>query len=289
MLYKFSAVNYFQLMRPYQWLKNILLLAPIFFSGEIISTSIIDVLAAIICFCLFSSIGYILNDWIDRKRDSHHHKKKHRPICSGKVSGFEAICLSFVLFCISFLIVSNFSFPGLFLLIVSLYVLLTASYSLFIKHVVILEIFAVSIGFVLRVLAGGAVSSTAISSWLFMTVFFISMLISVAKRLSEFSDLGKEKAILHRGSQSGYSITYLTSLLWTCGAITLVVYALYVVDHGGIVIYSVLPAAYGVFRFIYLADLGKAGDPVKVLFNDLQLLFTTIIFIVFLTVFIYLK
>lgn len=142
-------------------------------------------------------------------------------------------------------------------------------------------------GFVLRVLAGGAVSSIAVSSWLFMTVFFISMLISVAKRLSEFNYLGKEKAILHRSSQSGYSIAYLTSMLWSCGAITLVVYALYVVEQGGIVVYSVLPATYGIFRFIYLADLGKAGDPVKVLFTDLQLLITALFFLIFIGITIY--
>lgn len=280
---------YIILLRPYQWLKNSLLFAPIFFSGTINPSSIVDVSAAITCFCILSSVGYILNDWIDRKRDSFHHKKKQRPICSGKVTGFEAICLAVALICILLFTLYRFSFPKLFLLLFSLYFLLTALYSLYIKHIVILEIFAVSMGFVLRVLAGGAVSFITVSSWLFMTVFFISMLISIAKRLSEFNELGEKQAILHRGSQKGYSISYLTNMLWTCGAITLVVYALYVVDHGGIITYSVLPAAYGVFRFTYLADLGKAGDPVKVLFNDLQLLLTTIIFILFLTILIYLK
>jgi len=282
-----KIISYINLMRPYQWLKNILLLAPVFFAGGIISESIIDVFAAIACFCLLSSIGYIFNDWMDRKRDSFHPYKKHRPICSGKVSGLESICLSVALFIATIIILLESTFPHLFFIMLLLYFLLTASYSVYIKHIVILEIFAVSMGFVLRVLAGGAVSSIIVSSWLFMTVFFISMLISIAKRLSEFNDLGKEKAILHRGSQNGYTISFLTNMLWACGGVTLVVYALYVVGHGGIVVYSVLPATYGIFRFIYLADMGKAGDPVKVLFTDIQLLATTLFFLVFIGITIY--
>ncbi len=284
---KFRLKNYIILLRPNQWIKNLLLFSPLFFAGNIAETSILKLFMGVISFCILSSQGYILNDWVDRKRDKYHNIKRHRPLCSGSISGHQAIYLSFILLAIIALFFYIISFPVKFKIILLCYFSLTISYSLYLKHVVLLELFVVSIGFVLRVLAGGAVSSISVSSWLFMTVFFISMLISVAKRLSEFDELGKEKAILHRVSQRGYSINYLTNMLWACGAITLVVYALYVVEHSGIVVYSVLPATYGVFRFIHLADQGKAADPIKILFTDMQLLLTTFFFLTFLGLTIY--
>ena len=113
------------------------------------------------------------------------------------------------------------------------------------------------------------------------------MMISIAKRLNELKELGKDDAILHRKSQIGYSLMYLNSMLWACGSVTLVVYSLYAVEHGSLVIFSVLPASYGIFRFIYLADLGRGSDPIKTLFSDRQLLLTTLSFLFVLTFVIY--
>lgn len=232
-------------------------------------------------------MGYILNDWMDRNRDCYHHKKQIRPFPSGKVNGKEAIVLLFLLFFGVCIISISFRFEPHFLVILFLYFTLSVTYSLYTKHIVILELFSVSLGFVLRVLAGGAVSGIVISSWLFLTVFFISMLISVAKRLSEFEILGEERAVLHRKSQAGYTRSYLQHVLWICGGITLVVYSLYVVGHGGIMVYSVLPASYGIFRFIYLTEQGKGSDPIKALFGDRQLMVTSFIFFTFITAMIY--
>jgi len=113
------------------------------------------------------------------------------------------------------------------------------------------------------------------------------MMISVAKRLNELELLGPEAAIQHRGVQALYSASYLRHLLWACGSITLVVYALYTMDHHAIIRFSVIPAAYGVFRFLYLVDKKKGSDPIKTLFADRQLLLATLIFLMILTVVIY--
>lgn len=279
--------QYAILIRPYQWVKNLLLFSPVFFSGRIDRQNLMLVLWAAICFCLTSSVGYIINDWIDRERDRYHHEKLKRPFCSGTVNGMEALILSGLLICsvcgIIYWQELNVSFTSILII----YFFLTTSYSIYIKQVVILELFAVSMGFVLRVLSGGAVSGIDISSWLFLTVFFISMLISVAKRLSEYHILGEEDAVLHRKSQIGYTRSYLQNVLWVCGGVTLVVYALYVVDHGGVIMYSVLPASYGILRFIYLTEQGRGCDPIKALFSDRQLMLTSLFFFVFLTVMIY--
>lgn len=282
-----KSKHFIRLMRPYQWIKNLLLFSPLFFSGRMDWAQILTVGWATVCFCLTSSLGYILNDWMDRDRDRFHHTKQNRPFSSGDIKGMEGLILVILLAVTVGGICVLSRFEPRFLMFLLLYFLLSVAYSLFTKHIVILELFSVSLGFVLRVLAGGAVSGIVISSWLFLTVFFISMLISVAKRLSEFEILGEEQAVLHRQSQAGYTRSYLQHVLWICGGITLVVYSLYVVGHGGIMVYSVLPASYGVFRFIYLTEQGRGSDPIKALFSDQQLLLTAVIFFVFLTTMIY--
>ena len=279
--------NFLILLRPYQWIKNLLLFSPLFFSGNLVDQSFYITGLGVCVFSLVSGLGYILNDWIDRDNDRFHPKKKHRPFCSGSITGLSAALFSGGVLFIIIICVTRFHFPLAFIYYLLSYMALTAVYSLYLKQIVILEIFSVAFGFVLRILAGGAVCNIKISSWLFLTVFFIAMMISIAKRLNELKELGKDDAILHRKSQIGYSLMYLNSMLWACGSVTLVVYSLYEVEHGSLVIFSVLPASYGIFRFIYLADLGRGSDPIKTLFSDRQLLLTTLSFLFVLTFVIY--
>jgi len=282
-----SCKDHIKLIRPYQWIKNLLVFAPVFFSGRLISTRIRQAGAGFVIFCIISALGYILNDWTDRKKDRIHPRKKYRPFCTGSVSGKSALALSgiLILACLAILAVSDLC--PMFIAYAGLYIILTLSYSLYFKSIVLLEVFIVAMGFVIRVLAGGAACNITISSWLFLTVFFIAMMISIAKRLTELKILGKSAAIQHRQSQAGYSVEFLNFLLWSCSSITLVVYSLYALEHGKLVIFSVIPAAYGIFRFLYLTDQGKGSDPIKALFSDRQLLLTTLIFLLFLTMVIY--
>ncbi|WP_300460966.1 UbiA prenyltransferase family protein [Desulfobacula sp.] len=276
-----------RLLRPHQWIKNLLLFSPLFFSGNLIDPSLYITCLGVIVFSLISGLGYILNDWIDREKDRFHPDKQNRPFCSGAVTGCDAIVLSSALCFILVSMLLIFNFPGKFILYLAAYFVLTVSYSLYLKKKIILEIFTIAFGFVLRILAGGAVSSVAISSWLFLTVFFIAMMISIAKRVNELKELGTDIAEKHRESQVGYSLNFLNPMLWSCGSVTLVVYGLYAVEHSDLVVYSVLPATYGIFRFIFLSDLGKGSDPIKLFFSDRQLLLTALIFFLFLTIVIY--
>lgn len=275
------------LVRPYQWIKNLLLFSPLFFSGNILSRQIVLTTAGVVIFCLASGLGYILNDWLDRENDKFHPQKKNRPFCAGTVSGFSAfaICVSIIgiILCTCIFV----PFPFEFICYTLFYLLMTTSYSLYFKAIPTFEIFIVAIGFVIRVLAGGAVSGITVSNWLFLTVFFIALMISIAKRVNEHKELGKSEAVKHRNSQNEYSMNYLNSILWSTGGVTLVVYALYAVERGVFVVYSIIPAAYGIFRFLYLTDLGKGSDPIRTLFSDRQLLLTTLIFLIFLTIVIY--
>ena len=279
--------NHIKLIRPNQWIKNLLLFSPLFFSGNLLDESLFITCLGVFVFSLVSGLGYIVNDWMDKENDRVHPEKQNRPFCIKSVSGKSALVLSGGLIFLIILISVFSRFPLLFLIYLMVYLLISFSYSLYFKSVVILEIFVVAVGFVLRVLAGGALCNVEISSWLFLTVFFIAMMISIAKRLNELKELGNEDAVKHRKSQVGYSLNYLNNMLWACAGITLVVYSLYAVEHGKLVMYSIVPATYGIFRFIYLTDLGKGSDPIKTLFSDRQLLLTTLIFLLFLTFVIY--
>lgn len=281
------AKSHIKLIRPNQWIKNLLLFSPLFFSGNLLDESLFITCLGTFVFSLVSGLGYIVNDWVDKEKDRFHPEKQNRPFCVKTVSGKSALVLSGGLVFLIILISVFSRLPSLFIIYLLIYLLLTFSYSLYFKSVVILEIFVIAIGFVLRVLAGGALCNIEISSWLFLTVFFIAMMISIAKRLNELKELGKKEAILHRKSQAGYSLNYLNNMLWACGSISLVVYSLYAVEHSKLVMYSIVPASYGIFRFIYLTDLGKGSDPIKTLFSDRQLLLTTLIFLLFLTLVIY--
>lgn len=277
---------YIELLRPYQWMKNLLLFAPIFFSGSTSLTDILNVTGATFCFCLASSLGYILNDWVDKDKDNIHHEKCTRPFCSGKVSGKAGLLFSIF---ISALLVSCFyilKLPDKFFLYLFCYLTLTCAYSLQLKQVPVLEIFIVSFGFVLRVLAGGAACGIAISDWLFLTILFMSMLITVTKRKVEF-DILETESVFHRDSLNSYNSEYLHKYLWTIGGVTLILYALYTVEKGNGLVYSVLPAAYGIVRFFLLTDKGVGGDPIKALFSDSHLLITTLIFLGFISFRIY--
>jgi len=276
-----------RLLRPYQWIKNILLFTPLFFSARISLNLIITVSGALFCFCLTSSLGYILNDWMDRNRDKNHPVKCARPFCAGLITGMEALVLWGLIFILLIFCISLFTFPVGFLICLIAYFFLSVTYSLYLKHIVIFEIFVVAMGFVLRVMAGGAVANIVISDWLFMTVFFMSMLISVAKRKTELQILAK-RASIHRESLKSYTLPYLTNLLWTLGGVTLVSYALYTVEKGNGLVYSLLPATYGVIRFFYLTDNARGGDPIRALFGDAQLLIVTLLFFTFLGLKIYL-
>lgn len=277
---------YFILIRPYQWIKNLLLFAPLFFSGRIDAESLILVVYGMICFCIASSLGYIINDWIDRSRDINHPYKRSRPFVAGAISIKHAFILWSSLFFFLLFLLLSFVPPMAFIVYIFLYLVLSISYSLYLRRIILLDIFAVSFGFVIRVLAGGAITGIEVSKWLFMSVFFLAMIISIAKRKSELILL-KENISYHRESLKRYSQEDLSKMLWIMAGISIVVYIIYCMEKKNGLIYSVIPATYGIMRFCILAEQGKTADPTRLFFEDPQLIIATLIFLVFLSIKIY--
>jgi len=258
-----------KLLRPHQWAKNLLLLFPLFFAGKLFDPAARStILPSLLSFSLAASCCYIINDIMDRETDKNHHSKKNRAIARGDISIPFAVILAFFLYLTAMLVASSVSrrFEG-FLII---YLLVSFAYTFFFKNIVLVDIFFIAFGFLIRVLAGGEAFRVIVTNWLFLTVFMVSLLLSAGKRLGELVSLGDD-AHKHRKILLEYSYSFLDGLLWFSAASALVTYALYTLDREHGLFYTVPLAAFGLVRYIYIVKQGK-GDPTEALLFDKQIL-----------------
>ncbi len=261
------------LFRPTQWLKNLLLFFPPFLGGTFMRTG--EIRHGIVPFaalCLASSSTYVLNDILDADTDRNHPQKKLRPIPSGLVSKYTAAVLAAFLLVGG--IVLGWCISPLFLAILVSYVTITSAYSFKLKHLPIVDLFCISSGFILRLQAGGVSFGVAISDWLFLSVFLLSVFLSTGKRLHEKNMLGA-MAGKHRQSLSSYPDGFLEGTMYLTGATVLVTYTMYVISRRGSV-YTVVLCTFGLLRYIHRVKSGLGGDPTDALLHDPPLLLTGI-------------
>ncbi len=264
-------------LRIHHWVKNLLVFAPAFFGGKIGEISYILASAlAFAAFSLASSGIYLINDILDIKEDRLHPRKKNRPIASGKITAGTALPIALLLLFLSLSL--SVSLGYLFLIFLVAYLGLNLLYSTCLKRLPLFDIFTISFGFVLRVYGGGAATGIKISSWLFVTVFLLTLCFAVGKRLSENLSLG-ENAHLHRKSLSEYPQNFLTGAFWSTAVASLVTYSLYTVEKGHSLIFTVPIAAFGLMRYILLVESQREGDPTEALLSDPQIIVTSIVWI----------
>ena len=261
-----------QLLRISHWSKNLLLLAPPFFGGKFIAPEALgSAVPAVLAFSLAASAGYIVNDVLDTARDRLHPLKKNRPLAAGWISVPVALTFSGVLFFAAMLLAAGAS--QWFWCYVLGYFAISFTYSLYLKRLFLLDVFAISACFIVRILAGGEAFGVEVSSWLFLTMFFISLFLASGKRLGELLVLGEE-ADSHRQNLRDYSPEFLNTVIWITAASSLITYALYTVEaHSGL-FYTVPLATFGMLRYLFLVKAQKQGDPTDVLLGDGQLLVT---------------
>jgi 4-hydroxybenzoate polyprenyltransferase len=260
---------YLTMLRPNQWLKNLMLFFPPFLAGQMFLPGGADKgVVAFSAFCLVSSAGYIFNDLLDRDRDAHHPQKCLRPIPSGVVSLTGASLFSALLL-ISGLLLAVFISPRFLLLLVG-YAVITTSYSLQLKTLPIIDLFCISTGFLIRLQAGGELFHVAISPWLFLTVFLMAVFLSTGKRLSESRSLG-DLAGKHRTSLAKYPPGFLDGTMFMTAGAVLVTYAMYALNRHTL-IYSVPLCLFGLLRYMFRVSSGQCGDPTESLLKD-RLLF----------------
>jgi len=255
-----------RLLRPHQWLKNLMLFFPLLLSGQwMVKGSWGDGFLAFASFSLASSATYILNDLADRERDRAHPRKKNRPIASGLISPSAARIYAFLLLAASFFPAAVL--PRGYWLWFAAYLLLSVAYSFFLKNQPVFDIFCIASGFVFRLFAGGAVFGVQVSDWLFLTVLLLALYLSAGKRLAEQNALG-QSASAHRAALRHYPPGSLDIFMAISGAAVLVTYTMYVIAKHKLV-FTVPLCCFGLFRyFLTVKQEGSRGDPTETLLKD---------------------
>lgn len=256
---------YFTMLRPSQWLKNLMLFFPPFLAGQMLLPGIVTRgVVPLGAFCMVSSAGYILNDLLDRNRDIHHPRKRLRPIPSGVISLSGASILSVILLVGGLVLAGPIS--SRFLLLLAGYAVISISYSLILKTLPVVDLFCISAGFLIRLQAGGELFHVPISPWLFLTVFLLAVFLSTGKRLSELRSLG-DRAGEHRISLAHYPPGFLEGTMYMTGGAVLLTYAMYALNRQTL-IYSVPLCLFGLLRYMFRVSSGKGGDPTESLLKD---------------------
>ena len=259
-----SLKNYFVLMRPWQWVKNLLVIAPVFFAGEFVDKSILlNVFWATVIFSVFASAMYVFNDILDTEKDKNHPKKKFRPLASGVVRTKEAWLLFIILVMLGS--VGLYFEPAIIFMVLS-YVALNIFYSILLKRVPVIDAISVALSYVLRVLVGGVATSTYVSPWIILCVFFGALFVVFGKRLAEFYNNDRRHVL-------NYYSKKILSFLFLCSVIaTVIVYAVWSVfsHHSPYLIYSTVFVAVALFRVYYLIRKGnELGESPEILvFKD---------------------
>jgi decaprenyl-phosphate phosphoribosyltransferase len=268
---------YLRLMRPHQWLKNLMIFFPAFLSGAIIQPGLAQRgVLPMLSFCLGSSATYVLNDLLDAGNDRNHPRKCGRPIASGRVGTAQAVLFALVLAAAS--LGSAFQVRGLFPWLLLSYLAVSVCYSVKLKDVAIVDIFCIAAGFVLRLEAGGSALDVIISEWLFLSVFLLSVFLSTGKRLCEQRGLG-EGAANHRKSLEGYPPGLLDMAMAMTGAAVLVTYTMYSISKPHL-IYTVPLCTFGLLRYTLRVKAGGGGDPTDALLRDFPLFATGLLWVV---------
>lgn len=274
----------FQSLRPHQWIKNGFILLPLLFARKVFDfPSLIQSLQAVVIFCILTGGVYLINDLVDLESDRRHPVKRYRPLARGLISP-SFVKLSAAVLLLSSLVWGAWCGMG-FLLIVLTYLAIQFLYNYRLKEIVILDIFCVSGGFFLRVIAGGVVIGVAISHWLIICSILISMFLALAKRRDEMLLLGRSEAGNHRKVLSDYSPYLLDQMIGVVTAGTLLSYMLYCISEETIakfrtdhMIYTFPFVLYGIFRYLYLTyQKNQGGSPEKALVSDVPLLLSVVL------------
>ncbi|MEO8664613.1 MAG: decaprenyl-phosphate phosphoribosyltransferase [Ignavibacteria bacterium] len=283
-----------ELCRPKQWIKNLFVFAPILFAGSLLDFPLLfQNILAFIAFCGISSSIYVLNDIIDVESDRAHKKKRYRPIAAGDVSIAHAKILFGFLLLLTALIC--FKLNSLFILTVCIYFVNNLLYSFKIKNVVLLDVFSISLGFILRVIGGAVAINISVSSWMIITTIFISLFLGISKRRAELSGPNQESLEKQRKVLSDYDVTFVDQLNTIAATGTIISYALYTVSekailafHSEKLIYTTPFVIYGIFRYLYLLHQKNLGEsPTQIVTKDIPIIINSLLWLIVCAVIIY--
>lgn len=271
--------NLLKLIRPHQWLKNVFVMIPMFFGGRLLDPS--DIRASVVTFFAFSFIAssvYCFNDIIDVEADRRHPVKCKRPIASGAISVRSAWALMALMFLLSVgtvCLLDTYSHVINVGLVILIYYILNILYCSKLKQYAIVDVCIIAFGFVLRVLAGGFATDIALSKWLVLMTFLLTLFLSFAKRRDDVLRMN-ETGEPPRKNTIRYNLTFINQAITITASVTLVCYIMYTVSpevvnrfHSDLLYLTSVFVLLGLLRYIQITVVDKrSGDPTKMMLRD---------------------
>lgn len=277
-----SVRTWIRALRPEQWLKNGFVLSPLVFSGKaLLWDAQWRALVAFVAFCAVASAVYLMNDVLDQQADRLHPRKASRPIASGLISASSALTVAALLGAAG---LAAGAFAGLKVAGVLLaYLALNVLYGIWLKTIVIVDVFAIAAFFIMRLLAGAVAVDVKPSIWLLLCGGLLALFLGFAKRRHELVLLGGGSPT-HRAVLADYSTTFLDQLSVVLLAVTIVSYIMYTLESdtartvgSEALSYSTAFVLYGVLRYLYLVHRNQGGNPTETLLTDRSLLVAVIL------------
>jgi len=263
-----------KLMRPHQYIKNIFIFLPIFFAMRISdTTALTHAFIAFIAFSLVSSSIYVLNDYFDIEADKLHPKKRNRPLASGAISKSEARKIMAILFGIGMFLILTISVKGALILL--FYALMNVAYSVKIKHISIVDVITIAVGFVLRLFVGSAVTGIVLSKWIVIIVFLLALFLALAKRRDDVLIYMKDGLKMRKVIEN-YNLQFLDTAMSIMASVVIVSYLLYVTSpevvariHSDYLYLTAFFVILGVMRYLQIAFVFQdSGAPTKIVLKD---------------------
>ena len=262
------------LMRPHQYIKNIFIFLPLFFALKI--TDITLLLGAVIAFIAFSLAAsgiYVLNDYCDIEDDRLHPLKRGRPLAAGTISKSQAIIMILVLFTAGFALMAILS--GKAVGILAAYVVMNIAYSFYFKHVAVLDVIIIAVGFVLRLFVGAAATAIPLSMWIVVMTFLLALFMALAKRRDDvliYNDTGKKT----RDVVDGYNLQFLDTAMAIMASVVIVAYTIYTTSpevvirvHSEYLYLTALFVIVGIMRYLQIAlVMRESGSPTRIVTKD---------------------
>ncbi|MGH2442524.1 MAG: decaprenyl-phosphate phosphoribosyltransferase [Chloroflexota bacterium] len=270
--------------RPRQWIKNGFVFAALVFAAKVGHPALVGrTIAAFLLFCVLSSVIYLLNDSVDAEADRAHPLKSARPIAAGRLPVRVAVGVAMV--ALVFALALSFALDLRFGLVSAAYIALMGAYTFYLKHLVLIDVFAIGGGFVLRAAAGAEVIHVSISPWLYLCTILLSLFLGFGKRRHELLLLEGD-AHIHRRNLGDYTAPLLDDFINIVAAGTIIAYSLYTfyasnVPQNHAMMITIPFVLYGVFRYLLLVhrtDVG--GAPEEAVWRDFPLLADVILWVV---------
>ena len=271
-------------MRPRQWLKNTIIFAALVFDRQLATgnwPAVLRTFLGFVIFCLLSGVVYVINDIADMEADQQHPIKKKRPLASGELS--VNVAKGFAIITLALIIPLSFLLSPAFAIVALSYLILNLAYSNWIKNIPLLDVFAIALGFVLRILAGVTLIEVArFSPWLYVVTTLGALYIGFGKRRAELALLS-ENANSHRKVLDGYTLPLLDQLITIVSSTTIIAYSLYTfsapnLPDNHVMMLTIPFVMYGIFRYLYLIQVKhRGGAPEEVIYSDRPLQITIIL------------